>query len=193
MDPEVWEIIPEITTKLDPDPGHAEQVCRLSLMLFDELQPIHGLGNDEKNLLKAAALLHDIGWSIFDKPHHKASRDLILADSHIPFSKKERKQVALIARYHRKTSPKEDHAIYSTLNADEQRSIRYCAGILRIADVLDRSHQSLVQSLTCQVTDGEICIRFTGNSGLFVDSSVFSEKSNLLETITNRRIKLICT
>ena len=158
MKPEVWRVIQDITNQLDPDPGHARQVCRLSLLLYDNLQNLHGLSPEARDLLKAGALLHDIGWSVLEKPHHKASRDLILEDTQIPFKNRERKIVALITRYHRKTIPKPDHALYSELNPGEQEYVRFCSGILRIADALDRSHQSSVKQVECTVTDDEILI-----------------------------------
>ena len=40
---------------------HALQVTRLALRLFDELQPLHGMGNTERIWLRAAAMLHDVG------------------------------------------------------------------------------------------------------------------------------------
>jgi exopolyphosphatase/guanosine-5'-triphosphate,3'-diphosphate pyrophosphatase len=43
------------------DEAHAQQVSRLALALFDQLEPLHGLGGKERRLLLAGALLHDIG------------------------------------------------------------------------------------------------------------------------------------
>ncbi len=42
---------------------HARQVAKLSLKLFDKLQPLHRMGNSERIWLRVASLLHDVGKS----------------------------------------------------------------------------------------------------------------------------------
>lgn len=192
MDEGVWRVITDYVDRLDPDPGHAGQVCTLSLLLYDCMQDLHGFEKTARDLLKAGAFLHDIGWSIPEKSHHKASCDLILADTKMPLTTDERKIIALIARYHRKSPPRQGHAVYSELAPVDQRIVRFCSGIVRIADSLDREHRAVVKTLTCQITPDEITIICSCiDSGRF-DQMVFIEKSQLLEEITNRRICLIC-
>jgi len=192
MDEEAWQVITDYVNRLDPDPGHARQVCRLSLLLYDGMQDLHGFEKTARDLLKAGAFLHDIGWSIPEKSHHKASRDIILADTKVPLTTDERKIIALIARYHRKSHPRQGHAVYSELDPVDQRIVCFCSGIVRIADSLDRTHSAVVKTLTCQITSDEITITCSCiDSGCF-DPMVFIEKSQLLEEITNHRICLIC-
>ena len=57
--------------------SHSEQVTGLCLQFFDELRKLHGLGAIERELIEYAALLHDIGWHIAGKGHHKHSMNLI--------------------------------------------------------------------------------------------------------------------
>jgi exopolyphosphatase/guanosine-5'-triphosphate,3'-diphosphate pyrophosphatase len=189
----VWPVIQDYSDRLDPDPPHAQQVCRLSGMLFDDLRPLHHLPPDTRDLLKAAALLHDIGWSRADKPHHKASRDIILNDTTMNLTSRERKIIALIARYHRKSHPRPDHAVFKELCEDDKQIVSWCSGILRVADVLDRAHQNLVREIHCFITSEEIVISCTCKTPLYQDSPVFAEKSMLLQELTHRRICLSCT
>lgn len=190
MKNEIWREILDCTKKNDPDPHHAIQVCRLSLSLFDCLKMLHELDKKARDMLRAGALLHDIGWSVPGKPHHKASRDKILSDQSIPFKQEERKIVALIARYHRKSLPHPDHAYYRTLDPGEQRIVQYCAGILRVADMLDRSHQAVVRTVHCDITQDSILITCTCAAPMYLDKAVFSEKCSLLENLTCHRISL---
>lgn len=192
MDPDIWPVIIAYTKKYDPDPGHAMQVCTLSLMLFDEMRDLHHMGAKTRDLLRAGSLLHDIGWSFPGKPHHKASRDQILADTSLPFKNRERTIVALIARYHRRSYPDARHALYRDLDPAEQEIVRYCGAILRIADMLDRKHISQVQTLECTITPDEIHISCTATTPLIIAPEIFSEKAGLLELLTNHRIYLKC-
>ncbi|HOJ96073.1 MAG TPA: HD domain-containing protein [Methanospirillum sp.] len=193
MNAEVWPVILDYTNRLDPDPAHAKQVCHLSGMMFDGLSPLHRLPSDVRDLLQAAALLHDIGWSVPDTPHHKASRDIILKDTRMNLSGKERMMIALIARYHRKSLPRAGHAVFRELNGEAQHVVCWSSGILRIADALDRAHQNQVRTVTCTITATEIILSCSCISPLRIDSFVFTEKSRLLQKITSRRICLSCT
>ena len=59
----------------------------------------------ERELLWAAAMLHDIGMSIDYDDHHKHSRYLILNAGLPGFSPRETALIGQMARYHRKGSP----------------------------------------------------------------------------------------
>jgi len=138
----------------DPDPAHAVQVCRNAVAILDQMRADGDFDKRARRLLAAAALLHDIGWSMPAAPHHKASRDLILKSGLPGFSEEELRAIACIARYHRKALPKSKHKVYGELPSAVQQQVRQLAGILRIADGLDRSHCSATQAL---------CIERLGN------------------------------
>ena len=134
----------------DPEPQHARQVAKTALALFDATYSLHGLEEDARRLLWAGALLHDIGYSVNPERHHKASRDLILKSKMNGYSPDELRVVACLARYHRKALPDPHHKIYRDLDPEKQQAVRALAGILRVADGLDRSHISSVESLHCE-------------------------------------------
>lgn len=191
MDPAVWPVVMDYSDRLDPDPAHARQVCRLSLKIYSELETLHALPHYACDFLKAAALLHDIGWSMPGKPHHKASKDIILKDTKMNLLPTERKIIALIARYHRKSLPKPDHAIYNKLDNKDKDIVSWCSGILRVADVLDRAHQELVSDISCTITLEDLILFCTCKAPLIHDSLLFQEKSRLLSDLANRRITLL--
>ena len=126
---------------------HSQQVARLALALFDEMQPSHGLGGREREWLEFAALLHDIGVHISHGRHHKHSYYLIKNGDLRGFEPEEVEVVALVARYHRRAQPKRSHDGYGHLPGALRRTVRTLAAILRVAESLDRSHQRSVASL----------------------------------------------
>lgn len=130
--------------------AHAHQVMRLCAELFDATQPLHRLGPDEKFLLEAAALLHDIGQYIAYSQHHKHSLYLIRNGSLPGFNEREIQVIACVARYHRKAVPTLQHPEFAELAPEDRRVVRELAGLLRIADGLDYGHLSSVDRL--QVT-----------------------------------------
>ena len=126
---------------------HSQQVARLALALFDQLQPAHGLGGREREWLEFAALLHDIGVHISYGRHHKHSYYLIKNGDLRGFEPEEVEAVALVARYHRRGRPKRSHDGYGDLRPALRRTVGMLAAILRVAESLDRSHQRSVASI----------------------------------------------
>lgn len=143
--------------------AHDIQVAAVATSLFDELQILHHYAQPERDLLWAACILHDIGWSAGRKGHHKLSCDLILRDRTLSFDEDQRLMVALIARYHRRALPDpEKHPLYGGLSGTDQEKVRWLAALIRVADELDAAHASLVREIRCRVTRNLIAITCTG-------------------------------
>ena len=130
---------------MDDDPAHSAQSARLALQLFDELEPFHPMDDHARELLEAAALLANVGQFVSHDKHHKHSYYVIRNSDHLTgFTDHEIELIALIARYHRKSAPKDSHPEFRALWPEDQELVRACAGILRIAIGLDRTHSGLV-------------------------------------------------
>ncbi|WP_421907879.1 hypothetical protein [Methanolacinia petrolearia] len=87
------------------DTVHPAHVTKTAAVIFDCLKELHHLGESERRLRIYGSLLHDIGWSISEKKHHRHSMDIILGDKSLNLNDRERTIVANIARYHRKALP----------------------------------------------------------------------------------------
>ncbi len=127
--------------------SHALHVAMLSLRLFDELVPLHGLGEQEREWLEYAALLHDVGYLIRRRQHHKHTYYLIKHGDISGLAVDEVDIVAQVARYHRRAVPKEKHDIYHALSGRKKKIVRVLSAILRLVDGLDRSQFSVVQEI----------------------------------------------
>ncbi|HTG88048.1 MAG TPA: hypothetical protein VL907_13470, partial [Pyrinomonadaceae bacterium] len=81
---------------------------------------------------------------------HKHSFYLIENSELTGFSEGERGVIANIARYHRGSRPKQRHSHYMSLSATDRDTICRLAGILRVADALDRRHDNRVKDVQCK-------------------------------------------
>jgi exopolyphosphatase/guanosine-5'-triphosphate,3'-diphosphate pyrophosphatase len=126
---------------------HAQQVVRLALAIFDQTRAVHGLTDREREWLEFAALLHDIGSLISYERHHRHSYYLIRNGDLRGFDPDEIEVIALVARYHRRGTPKRSHEEYSRLPAPFRKTVRTLASILRVAESLDRSHTQTISGL----------------------------------------------
>jgi len=149
---------------------HAQQVVRLALAIFDQTRTVHGLTDREREWLEFAALLHDIGSLISYERHHRHSYYLIRNGDLRGFDPDEIEVVALVARYHRRGTPKRSHEEYSRLPSPLRKTVRTLASILRVAESLDRSHTQTIAGLDLRDrgADALLLIKTTGDAELEV-------------------------
>ncbi|HZZ44242.1 MAG TPA: Ppx/GppA phosphatase family protein [Tepidisphaeraceae bacterium] len=167
---------------------HSEHVTRLTLELFDDLKSLHGLGAGERELIEYGAMLHDIGWHIGHKSHHKHSMYLILHGGLKGFTPEEIQIVANIARYHRKSPPKSKHPDYQVLSPRAKQIVDIGAGILRIADGMDRSHGAVIQEVRCTISDDEIVCTLSAKSDAALELWAAKRKDDLFTKAFGRDI-----
>lgn len=130
-----------IGRKYGYDAGHAESVSRLCLAMQEKLRRDFDFTPRSPVLLEVAARLHDIGRFVDTRQHHKHSCYLI-SNMQLPgVSDAEQRVIAAVARYHRKSAPKESHLEYMQLSAEEKVTVLKLSAILRVADALDCTRQ----------------------------------------------------
>ena len=142
------------------DQQHAEHVAVLALSIFDALARCPDLDSSawattcNRELLHAAALLHDVGYLINYAKHHKHSYHLIMHSDLCGYTRTELEIIANIARYHRGANPKAKHAGFARLSRENRQLVRRLAAILRLAVGLDRSHAQRVRDVGVVCADG---------------------------------------
>lgn len=183
----------EFVDRCQGDRRHVEQVRVLALALFDRLHGVLDADPTERFLLEAAALLHDVGQVVSYRSHHKHSYQLILHAERISLSARDRHLVALVSRYHRKKGPSRKHEEFSRLTREDQAVVRRLAGLLRVADGLDRGHAAVVDTLTTRITEDRVSIRITPKrQGADLSLEVWgaTRKADVLEACLDRRVRI---
>ena len=181
----------ELAQREDQDPPHVYQVTKLALELFDTTRYLHKLGPSDRRLLEAAALLHDLGINRDMATHHKHSRDMILEAELPGFSQREQRIIACVARYHRKAHPKPSHRIYTELRHKDKVLVCQLAGILRIADGLDRTHAATAQRLAVTHKDNRVTITVTQTTENETDLWGGNRKRGLFEQLFEVKVTIL--
>jgi exopolyphosphatase / guanosine-5'-triphosphate,3'-diphosphate pyrophosphatase len=169
---------------------HSLQVARLAEIIFDGLATKQNFTRHQRTLLSAAALLHDIGYHIAHRSHHKHSLYLIKNSELTGFSEGERAVIANIARYHRGPSPRLRHLDFAALNLADQETVSRLGAILRLADALDRSHENRVENLECMVQKGVVEITIESTKGCEKELLEAERKQFLFEQTFNCKLSL---
>ena len=172
------------------DEAHGQQVARLSVSLFDQLTKAHELGPVDRKILLGSALLHDIGQIISYRRHHKHSLYLILnselpglADEDIPL-------VALVARYHRRAEPSEEHELWAGVKEDDRARVRKLAAILRVADALDREHLQRVERVDVRRDGDHLVLALTGRGDLLLEHWAIRRKAKMFRSVFDLDVSL---
>src|SRR2546422_8917621 len=136
--------------------AHGAQVQRIALSMFDQVAAALGLDPDGRDLLGASALLHDVGYVVGFKGHHKHTYRLIAHAQLDGFTPREREVIALVARFHRRSGPKKRHRAWAALARDDRRMVRQLAALLRVADALDRRHSQRLRDIRCRIANRRV-------------------------------------
>ncbi len=129
------------------DEKHSETVVNLALELFESAKQmgLHSMGYREKELLKHAATLHDVGDFLSFNDHHLHSH-YIIRNAGLPgFDREEIHIMADIARFHRKKLPTKKALKANGLDEKSKEIVTMLSTFLRFAEKLDRSHCGLVR------------------------------------------------
>jgi exopolyphosphatase/guanosine-5'-triphosphate,3'-diphosphate pyrophosphatase len=124
---------------------HDLHVWALSRAMFDGLAAagLHDYGPQERELLWAACLLHDIGVAVNYDDHHRHSHYLTLNAGLPGFTPRELILIGLIARYHRKGAP-DPSELGDLAEAGDKHRLQLLCGVIRLAEQLERSRDRAI-------------------------------------------------
>jgi exopolyphosphatase/guanosine-5'-triphosphate,3'-diphosphate pyrophosphatase len=178
----------ELADRFDRNKRHSRHVAALALQLFDESRALHDLGLEDRKLLEFAALLHDIGYSISRRKHHKHSRYLIEQADWKGFQPEEIGIIANVARYHRKALPKKKHKPFKKLSETQRRVVRILASFLRLAEGMDRSQFQNVQKLSVDLGVEKLRITLQTRADPELELWAIRRSVDLFEQALNREV-----
>ena len=130
----------KIAQKYQVNSEYSQRVANLVLSLFNQTKGhLHNWDCEERELLWAAAILHNCGLYVNHSAHHKHSYYLIRHAELLGFLETEIEIIANLARYHRRTTPKKKQENYSNLPSKKHRQmVSQLSALLRLAVALDR-------------------------------------------------------
>jgi exopolyphosphatase/guanosine-5'-triphosphate,3'-diphosphate pyrophosphatase len=151
-------VVERVAARFGVQLPRVRQTARFALDLFAGLEPLHRLPHPWGRILEAAAHLHDTGHFISPTKHHKHSHYIVSSVDFPSFTESERRLIAVLCRYHRKSMPEAAHAEYVALTDEDKRALLHLIPLLRIADACARGPEQRVTRLTCQVQNGIVTL-----------------------------------
>lgn len=160
------------------DDEHCARVAGHALAIFDALVDSGAIdcGASERRLLEAAALLHDIGRAIAFDNRHKHARYLILDEGLPGFARDDMATIAQIVRYIPKGSP------------DSDTRVELLAGVLRVAEQLERTRAGDVDAVAVKVSKAGVRIRVDARPDATVALWAAANGTDLLADALGREV-----
>jgi exopolyphosphatase / guanosine-5'-triphosphate,3'-diphosphate pyrophosphatase len=190
--PKNWrDSVLEFARSCHHDEEHSLQVARLALEIFDAVASPFGLDDKERQMVEAAALVHDVGYFISYAGHHKHTYHLVRHADLFGFTPREREIIAHVARYHRKSLPKMKHESFARLSSPDRLLVRRLGGILRLADGLDRRRNCRVTALDCSLSPATFMVSLEGGGDVSVELFGGKLKGDLFEEAFGRKLVLV--
>ena len=172
------------------DRTHSRAVTEFALCLFDALRGLLDLDDKDRLLLEVASVLHDIGSYVSERRHERHSAYLIRWSNIVGLNENDRVVASQIAFYHRGELPSSEHPGFTALSREERIRVSKLAGILRMADVLDRGHAQDVRALRAEVQEDKLVLYLEISGDLGIIQDALPRKSDLLSRVTGLPIVL---
>lgn len=172
------------------DEDHANVVTDLAQRLYRTMASEHKLSQRHEVMFQVAAYLHDIGSFVSTSGHHKHSQYIIEHSEIFGLGDEDMRLLALVARYHRRATPKASHENYDALSRENRLVLVKLASLLRIADALDHSHRGVAKHVRFELQGQTLVIHAGREVDLAVEKRVLAEKSKMFEQVYGCEIKL---
>jgi len=165
-----FDSLGELAERFGADEVHRRHVAGLAVQLFDGLRSIHGFEPADRDLLFAAGLVHDIGRAVNESAHHKHGAYIVRNANPAGWRPDEIETIATLVRYHRKSLPKAIHPEWEGL-----------AGLLRIADALDRRRLGVVDGVDVKTDLPNVAIGLRANQDVAPELDAAALKADMFE------------
>jgi exopolyphosphatase/guanosine-5'-triphosphate,3'-diphosphate pyrophosphatase len=189
-----WSSVEALAARTDPDPAHTAQVQGLCDRLFLDLQPVFELGELEREWLACAARLHDIGFAIAERNHHKHGAYMVQHGDLKGFWPEELAILSQVVRHHRGKDPDPaKHEAFAALAPWHQAVVQKLAAILRVADALDRRRDQRVRKAALHIGEDGLTLTAQGAPGFQdfdAEREAVADKGRLLERILGRKLRV---
>jgi exopolyphosphatase/guanosine-5'-triphosphate,3'-diphosphate pyrophosphatase len=160
---------------------HVARVRRLAQRLFDLLAPLHRLAPRDREILDAAATLHDIGITVDYHRHHKHGAYLVLSQPLSGFDHREQALISQLIRYHRKGKPNLG-PYRSLMSRGDGTRLTQLAACLRLAEQLERARTGRIHEISLERRDGRVLLRAHSSERPVVELWEAAKHADLFES-----------
>jgi exopolyphosphatase/guanosine-5'-triphosphate,3'-diphosphate pyrophosphatase len=189
---QVMASVERLGQKYAYDAEHAAVTSRLAARLFDQTLSLHHLTENDRLLLEAAAMLHDIGHYINTIDHDKHGYYLLKHHTLIGLTPAEQEIIANLVYYHRKQTPAASDENIKALPQKDRIVITKLCALLRLADALDVSHLARLQDVIVeQQSVGQWRLYLLSQSEAMLEKWALAKRKLLFQDVFGVRLEVL--
>jgi exopolyphosphatase/guanosine-5'-triphosphate,3'-diphosphate pyrophosphatase len=151
IEAERWKGVLEVCKRYAIDPRKSEPERLHVVQLFDQLKAVHGLPEEYRLWLQAAAMMQDVGKFMNHQGHHRHTQYIVANSEIFGFSPEQRAIVAAIARYLGKSRPEAMDRPMRTVPVEEHGHVQRAVVLLRMAQALNQDRATAAVKMRCHV------------------------------------------
>ena len=190
LEEEMMSLVHHVGEDYEYDYRHVTQVEKLSLVIFDKIGKKFGLDDHCRLLLRAAAILHDIGKYVSMRSHSLYSYQLIMGTDLLGFTEEDKTIIAMAAYYHAHNVLERDEKRVPPVKSELVPVVAKLSAILRLADALDRSYMQKIQRCKVNLHNRELTIQVVSKDGLDLEEWTFASKVLMMEEVYGFKVRL---
>lgn len=161
--------------------SHIQNVTDNALAIFDSMKRTYEMTKRDRLQLQIACILHNCGKYINMVGEYQISYHIIMLTEILGLSHKEREEIANIVKYNVRFLPAERKA--DSLKGLDYMKIAKLTSILRVADVLDKSHKQKIADIKISIRNSELVITADTLEDITLESAMLKERVGLFEEV----------
>ncbi len=172
------------------DIRHIKQVERLSLLLFDKLEPEHKLSPRYRFLLQIAAIFHNIGKFFTVKQDGDIAYQLIKSTDISGMTDEEVELVAQLVKHHSKPIQALEH-LDAFHNQESIMAMYKLSVILSMANALDTGHKLKVKNIDIEIKKKKVKLYIESNQEITLETWSFQKPAKYFYEVFGKEVNLI--
>lgn len=153
------EAVRNLATHYQVDLRFAERVRAHSERLFRSLMPVHNLPAEYEDLVRAGAMLEEVGSFVSRVGRRRHAYYLVTNSELLGHTVRQQRIIAALVRFLGKSRPTPDSAPLQSLATADRLMIPRAAMILRLARALERSRRGVIISTRVTLKDSHVTLR----------------------------------
>ncbi len=162
--------------------NHVAQVEGFAVTIFDAIAKMYDLSDLDRLQLRIAALLHECGSFVNLHDSADNSYNIIAGTELIGLSHRQRMEVANVVKYTFKYLPPYEK-VANELEHCNYVTISELAAILRIANILDKSHRQKIKDMNVTVKAGKLVITVSTFDEITLEAGLFESRAAFFEQV----------
>jgi exopolyphosphatase/guanosine-5'-triphosphate,3'-diphosphate pyrophosphatase len=189
IESERWAGVLEVCRRYGIEQRQVEPVRQHVVELFKALAAVHGLPEEYRLWLEAAAMMEDVGKFMNHQGHHRHTQYIIANSEIFGFSPEQRAIVSALARYLGKTRPDPMDRVMRTIPIEEHNHVIRGIVLLRLAVALNQDRASAILRIRIHVYPKRVVLELVpGRGGAELEAWSVKKEASYFREVFRREL-----